>query len=171
MNKNCVDKNGCTEKLEFSLCSWCFSKPVSLQNVYILYGHNFNIGLNIEIMCVVSNSKSVHSYEQREQAIKTAVIQNISLRRHRMWMNEVMKMWKMFPVMKHSSVQNVFKLFITFHYFQSTTVCYSINKCLLWNVQILLTLKESENSLTKFQALRCGNIVLGWSAFRQKLGH
>ena len=48
-----------------------------------------------------------------------------------MWMNEAMKMWKMlFQVMKYFSVQNVFKLFITFQYFHRIIVCYSMNKCL-----------------------------------------
>ena len=74
-------------------------------------------------------------------------------------MNEAMKMGKMlFPVTKHSSVQNVFKLFIIFHYFHSITVCYGMNKCLLRNIQ---NLKEYQNSLTKAQALRCVKIVLG----------
>ena len=87
------------------------------------------------------------------------------------WMNEATEMWKMlFLVTKHSSVENVFKLFITLHYFQSITVSYNMNKCLLWNVQILRKLKESENSLTKVQALRCVKIVLGCTKLRQKLG-
>ena len=44
------DENGCIEKLEFSLCSWYFPKPISLQNLYISYGHNFSMESNIEIM-------------------------------------------------------------------------------------------------------------------------
>ena len=59
MNENCVDKNGCTEKLEFSLCS-CLPKPVSLHNVYILYGHK-SIGSNLRIMYWNFNPhKTVH---------------------------------------------------------------------------------------------------------------
>ena len=72
-----------------------------------------------------------------------------------------------FPVMKHSSVQNVFKLFITFQYFQIILVCDSINKCLLWNVQILMKLKEYQNSLTKVQA--CVKIVLDVKCFQNEI--
>ena len=35
---------------------------------------------------------------------------------------------------------------------------------------MLLKLRESENILTKVQALRCVKIVWGWSDLRQKLG-
>ena len=121
--------------------------------------------------CAVFNSGSVHLYKQREQATKTVVIPNISLGRHRMWMNEATKMWKiLFPVMKHSSVQIMFKLFISFYYFHSITMYYSMNKCCLWNVQILKKLKEYQNSLTKVQALVCVKILLWFSDFKQKLG-
>ena len=66
MNKNCDDENGCTEKLEFSLCSWCFPKPVSLHNVYISYGHNFSIGSDIGIMYWNFNlHKTVHLKTQK----------------------------------------------------------------------------------------------------------
>ena len=64
----------------------------------------------------------------------------------------------LFAVMKHSSVQNVFRLFITFNYFQSIMVPDGINKCFLRNLQILMKLKDYENSLTKVQALTCGRI-------------
>ena len=85
-------------------------------------------------------------------------------------MNKAMKIWNMlFSVMKYSSVQHVFKLFITFHYFQSIMVFYSMNKCLLWNLQFLLKPKESENSLTKVQALRCVKIVLGVECFKTEI--
>ena len=83
------------------------------------------------------------------------------------WMNEAKKMRKMlFPVMKHSSVQNVFKLFIMFHYFQSVTVCYSINQYLLSNIQITMKLKGYQNRLTKVQAITRVKIVLGVEWFQ-----
>ena len=44
-----------------------------------------------------------------------------------------------------------------------------MNKCLLWNVQILLKLKESENSLTKVEALRCVKIVLEVKWFKTEI--
>ena len=71
--------------------------------------------------------------------------------------------------MKHSSAWNVFKLFMTFNYFHSITVCYGMNKCLLWNVQTLKKLKKYQNSLTKIQVLRCVKIVLGVQWFKAEI--
>ena len=86
-----------------------------------------------------------------------------------MWMNE----WSHKNVKDIVSCHETFQCSKTvqvFHYFQNVMVYYGIKKCLLWNVQIMLKLKESENSLTKVQALRCVKIVFGWSDLRQKLG-
>ena len=66
----------------------------------------------VACLYVVFNSVSVCIYQWREQATKTALIQNISLGRHKIWMNKATKMCKMlFPDQKYWSVQNLFSSF------------------------------------------------------------
>ena len=118
--------------------------------------------------CAVSNSGSVHLYEQREQGTKMAVIQNISLGIHRMWMNE----WSHKNVKDVVSCHETFqcsKCVQAFHFFSLLSQHYGMNKCLLWNVQILKKLKDYQNSLTKVQALTCVKIVLGVEWFQKEI--
>ena len=68
-----------TERDENSLCSWPFCLPSEIFCIKPVI---------VACLCAVSNSGSAYLYEQREQATKKAVIQNISLERHRMSMNE-----------------------------------------------------------------------------------
>ena len=48
--------------------------------------------------------------------------------------------------------KNSFMFFIMKQHDTSMMVCYGMNKCLLWNVQILVKLKEHKNSFKKVQS-------------------
>ena len=48
-------------------------------------------------------------------------------------------------------------------------VCYSMNKCVLRNVQILIKLKEHKNSFNKVQAQKCAKIVLWVGCFQEEI--
>ena len=67
--------------------------------------------------------------------------------------------------------KNSFMFFIMKQHESSMKVCYGMNKCGLWNVQILIKLKEHKNSFNKVQAKKmCKNYFVGWDTFIKKLG-
>ena len=120
---------------------------------------------------LIFNSGSVHTCQEREKATKTALILNISLGRHWIWMKEAMKMCKMlFPVTKHCSAQDLFSSFSLLNVMKPVWQYVAVWTNALWNVQILMKPKEYNNSFNKAQALTCVKLFSGWSDFRKKLG-
>ena len=119
------------------------------------------------------HSGLLHTYmKERIQATKTAVILNISLEGSEYGWMKPWKYVKSRVLTQNSGVfKNCFMFFIMKQHDTSMTVCYSMNKCVLWNVQILIKLNQNtttvsmKSRLSNVQKLFCGR-----DAFRKKLG-
>ena len=65
--------------------------------------------------------------------------------------------------------KNCFMFFIMKQHESSVMVCYGMNKCVLWNVQIIIKLKKHKNSFNKVQTWQCAKIVLWVGSFHEEI--